>query len=504
MKKSRSFNVLRNISFGYMQQIFSLILAFVTRTIFIKTLGAEYVGINGLFSNILTLLSLAELGIGNILTYNLYSALKNNNIEEIKQYINYYKKLYYLIAITIAILGSLIIPFLNIIVNSELSMAEIIKYYILYLTNTVVSYFVVYKTTLLQADQKIYIKNIISMITMIVQYLLQIWYLIKYKDFFGFLLIQVLCSIVHNLICNYICNKNYPYLKEKTKKSNYINKKEILSNTKSMFIYKVSNVIVTSTDNILISILLGTIYVGMYSNYYTLINYVSTFINLTITGIIGSLGNLNAENDLEYSHTMFLRLSFLFNVITIGCVACFASIVQDFIPIWIGEEYLLGIDVVWTILLTFFVTHAFDPSWMFCETMGLFKERKYSMVFNAILNIILSVILSRIMGLSGIILATGISRIFTNVWWEPYILYSKKFKKNILEYVRFQIKLLFMDFIFLGIYLFIISFFETSILVILIKLIICLVIFCIVIFAFMHNSDEFNWVKDKIVNIIKK
>lgn len=341
MGKSRSANSVRNVSFGFAQQLITLVLAFVTRTIFVRKLGAEYTGVNGLYTNILTLLSLAELGIGNVLTYSLYGVLHDNDHEKLKQLISYYRKLYRYIAAAVTVVGLAIVPFLGQLVKSTLPHNEVVLYYLLFLCNSVVSYFVMFKVTLLRADQKEYIRNIVATICLLLQYVLQIAFLYVNNNYTTYLIIQIFFTVMQNVVCNVIANKYYPFLKEYTKETNLIDKKGLISDVKSMFVYKVSNVVVTSTDNILISMLLGTIYVGFYSNYSMIINYIATFINLMITGLIASLGNLNADNDSEHSYSVFKGMVYLFGVITIFCSVCVLNAIQGFIPIWVGSEYVL-------------------------------------------------------------------------------------------------------------------------------------------------------------------
>lgn len=504
MGKSRSANSVRNVSFGFAQQLITLVLAFVTRTIFVRKLGAEYTGINGLYTNILTLLSLAELGIGNVLTYSLYSALHDNDQERIKQLISYYRKLYGYIAVTITVVGLAIVPFLGQLVKSTLPRNEVVLYYLLFLCNSVVSYFVMYKVTLLGADQKEYIRNIVATICLLLQYILQIVFLHVNDNYTTYLIIQIFFTIIQNVVCNVIANKYYPFLREYTKATNLIDKRSLISDVKSMFAYKVSNVVVTSTDNILISMLLGTTYVGLYSNYSMIISYIATFINLMITGLTASLGNLNADNDTEHSYNVFKGMVYLFGVITVFCSVCVLNAIQGFIPIWIGSEYVLGKDVLIAILATFYVTHAFDPTWMFCETMGLFKERKNAMVINAILNILLSIILAKPFGMAGILGATAIARILTIVWWEPYILFKKKFKKPLTDYFKQQVRIIGSNALIAIVSYTLCSFVSNSFIGLVARVMIsgCTVLMMELIF--MRKTDEFAWTKNKLIQIIHR
>lgn len=504
MGKSRSANSVRNVSFGFAQQLITLVLAFVTRTIFVRKLGAEYTGVNGLYTNILTLLSLAELGIGNVLTYSLYGALHDNDHEKLKQLISYYRKLYRYIAAAVTVVGLAIVPFLGQLVKSTLPHNEVVLYYLLFLCNSVVSYFVMFKVTLLRADQKEYIRNIVATICLLLQYVLQIAFLYVNNNYTTYLIIQIFFTIMQNVVCNVIANKYYPFLKEYTKETNLIDKKGLISDVKSMFVYKVSNVVVTSTDNILISMLLGTIYVGFYSNYSMIINYIATFINLMITGLIASLGNLNADNNSEHSYSVFKGMVYLFGVITIFCSVCVLNAIQGFIPIWVGSEYVLEKDVLIAILATFYVTHAFDPTWMFCETMGLFKERKNAMVINAILNILLSIVLAKPFGMTGILGATAIARVLTIVWWEPYILFKKKFKRPLADYFKQQAGIIGSNVLIVIISYMLCSFVSESFIGLVMRVVISGLTVLLVELIFMRKTEEFAWAKNKLKQIIHR
>lgn len=501
---SRSFNSARNISAGAIRQIVTLLLAFVTRTIFVRLLGAEYTGVNGLYNNILTVLSLAELGVGNVLVYSLYRPLKEHDIAKISSLTHYFKKIYNIIAVSIAGIGVAFIPFLSYIVKSTLPHDELVLYYVLYLANSVVSYFVVYKTTLIQADQKIYIQNLVCTIALVAQYIFQIVYLLVCKNFIGYLVIQVACTLLQNIVLNHIANRMYPFLKEKTDSYSSIDTKKMKDDIKAMFLYKISAVVINNTDNILISVMFGTIYVGYYSNYYSLITYVTTFVNLLVTGTTASIGNLNAEKNPAKSYTLFRNLIYMFNIVTAFCVAAFAAIVQQFIPIWLGSEYLMRWDTVFAILFSFYVSTVVNPVWMYRETMGMFKQIKYVMVVTALLNIVLSIIFGNWFGVAGIIGATGLSRLLTIVWYEPRILYRTKFGKNVSSYFGMQAKYLLINALSIAFSLFICLQLPEAFIWIPVKAVICGAVVLGVHYIFMHKSSEFNWIKEKVLSVLKR
>lgn len=493
-----------NISVGYIKQIFILILSFATKTVFIRLLGAEYLGISGLYTNILTVLSLAELGVGNVLVYSLYKPLKEGDKATICILISYFKKIYRIIALAVAFLGVALVPFLEHIVNSNLTHKQLVIYYSLYLANSVISYLVVYKSTLIQADQKIYVNNILSMCCLVLQYVAQIVYLILTRDFLGYLVIQCICTLLANIAMNHVANRLYPYINDKVLlKSKEMSYSVLKSDIRSMLIYKASNVLVNNTDNILISILFGTVYVGYYSNYYSLVSYVATFINLTITGIMAGLGNLNLGNDSEKSYQMFRNMIYMFNVMAIFVVSCFSTVIQDFISIWIGSNYLLGFDVLFAILFTFYFNCIVNPVWMYRETMGLFKQIRFSVFMTAIINIILSIVLGKTIGLAGVIIATAIARLITTGWYEPIILYKNKFGKRVSTYFVQQAKYLFVNVMVLLFCIYVCRLLPSSLIWIVLKIVICAIIIGIIEFLFNRNTEEFVYFQNKLLRIVK-
>lgn len=436
----RSDKALKNVMIGLGNKILMLALAFLTRTVFIRLLGAEYTGISSLYTNILSVLSLAELGLGNVLMFYLYSALKDNDKERINQLVFEFKNIYRLIIVCVLGVGVVLIPFLNIIVKSTLDQRELIVYFLLYLINSVASYFVVYRTLVISADQKNYILDIVQSLMTVVMYILQIGYLLLFCNFIGYLIIQVLCTIVQNLITNYIAVKKYPFLRSKRiVNKKIINKAELVKSIKATFLFKVSDTILDQTDNIIISIMFGTVFVGYYTNYFMLISYIVAIAGIIANGLLASFGNLNAEGDMKKSYKMFKTSMLGFAVIGTYCVGCYACVVQDFISIWVGKQYLMEYSLVLAILAVFYLRMVTNTIWIYRSSMGLFKEVQYINIIAAILNIFLSIILGKTIGMPGVIVATAISRLLTSFWYEGKVVFDR-FEKKVQIYYWQQIK----------------------------------------------------------------
>lgn len=431
--KSRLFNSLRNIFFGVGNQIFILILNFVQRSIFINLLGAEYLGINGLFGNVLSLLCLADLGLGTAMVYSFYEPIANKDTKKITALVTYYRKIYMGIAGAIFTVGMLLMPFIQHIVNLENEMPYLHLYYFLFLLNTVVSYLFVYKTCIVNADQNNYLITIYSVIFNIIKIVGQIICLLLTKNFVLYLVIMVVCTFLNNYFSARKAQKLYPFISQKEILPAE-EKKSIFGNIKSMFIYKMSGELLNSTDNIIISVLSGTVWVGFYSNYLMLINAICNFVSIIFSSLNGSIGNLIASEGKEKKEKIFYVLGFVGFWLGGFTVCCFYALLKDFITLWIGAECLLDTGVVIAMLLNYYLTCILNPLWGFRSATGLFNKTKFVMLFTAVVNLVASVILGKFMGLMGVLLGSAIARLTTYCWYEPWILFKDFFGSKVRVY----------------------------------------------------------------------
>ena len=444
MSNSKTKNASINSLVGIVSQIFQIILSFATRTIFIKLLGADYLGINGIYTNILSILSITELGIGNILIFYLYKPLVNKDNEKIIQLLKFSKKAYYAIALFILFVGLLLIPILPYIIDSDLTTINLIKYYIIFLLNSVISYLFIYKTNLLYADQQSYKLTLLSSTVITFQYITQILVLILFHNYTLYLIVLLVSTFFNNFFASKIADKNYPYLRQmEVSELTTYEKKNIIEDVKSMFIYKSGSVIMNYTDNILISIFVGTIFVGYYSNYLLIITMINTFISIIIRGITGSIGNLIAEEDKARTKDVFYIFTYFFQFIGIICTSCLLFLFNDFINIWIGSEYLLDNATVIITIVSFYITCINNQNWIFREAGGLYKNVRLVMIIAAIINLILSIIFGYLYGLSGVLVSTLIARLLTLCWYDPLVLSKNLFVEKFKYYLLKQFKYFF-------------------------------------------------------------
>lgn len=502
MSQSRIKNTSRNFIYAVILQIVKIALMFIVRIVFVYQLGEAYLGVNGLFTNIIGILSLADLGITTALMYSLYKPLAENNEQKIKEYIDYFKKVYYVIALIITVLGLAIIPFLKYLVNLPSEMPDIYLYYILLLANSVISYLFIYKTTLLSADQKMYIINKYDIIFQFVLSIIQIIVLLVWKSFIGYLVSNIICTFLSNVMKARKTDKVYPYLKQKKQITlSKQEKKQIFSNLFSLSFYKIGGIIQTNTDSIITSIFVGTVAVGYYSNYSTIILSVTTFLTMIFTSLKASVGNYLVFKKEEEQLKLFNMLEVYNYWLVAFCSICFIVLIPDFINICFGEDYILSFAVLIWAVLNFYTSNIRQSLWTYRETMGVFKKTKYVTIITAIINIGLSILLGYFFGLAGIIAATVIARMIYAWWKEPLVIYKDYFKTSPMPYFITYIKRLVLLFGITAVVYLLANIISVDNIYVkfLLKCLICIIMPSIIFFVIYKNSEALNYLKSNLL-----
>lgn len=434
MAKGRTQKSFKNAFINIATQIAILVFSFCTRTYFIKLLGAEYLGINGLFGNILHLLNLAEFGFGSAIIYNLYKCLANDDKKKINAYIGYYGYIYRIIALIIFVFGIALIPFLKYIVNLERDIPLINLYYFLFLLKSVFSYLFVYKSCIFQADQKSYAVNLNSSVWQILTNIFQLVFLYFTHNYLIYLLIQLACTLCSNFVIYRLAEIKYPFIKKCTEQLEKAEKAQIIVNVKALFMGKIGSVVVNHTDNILISVFVNTAVVGLYSNYTMILNIFTTLTQMLFGGLRASIGSFVHTHTEEESCDCFFMIFFVsFWLFALTSCTLFC-ILDDFIRLWIGTEFILGYWTLLIICLNLFMEKLTTPVWSFNYAVGLFRQTKYVTLITAALNLIISVILGKTMGLVGVLLGTVLARVILSVWYHGYVLFKEFFKMRMKEY----------------------------------------------------------------------
>lgn len=497
---SRTKNSIRNITVGLFGQGFQVLLSFINRMVFLRCLSADYLGLNGLFTNILSVLSLAELGIGSAIVYALYKPLAKGDKSKIIAYMNFYAKAYRTIGLVIALLGILLIPFLKVIINSPYTIHEnIYLLYIISLFNTVISYFYSYKSSLLIADQKNYMVLLCSYCTSFAQTILQIIVLITTYNYIIYLLIQTICGMAFNIWISHMANKQYPYLKEKIGKITKDEKFDLIRNIRALVITKLSGVLVNNTDNILITFFKGLSLTGISSNYTLLTNTLNTILNQIFNGLTASIGNLNAIEGSE-------RKIFMFKVVNLAnfwlfgwCTVGFIFLSSDIVKIFFGAEYVLSDQILIIMAINFYTVGMQNAVWTYRGTLGLFRYGKYLLIVTACLNLFFSVLLGGKFGLFGILFATFISRILTNIWYDPYAVYKHGFNLSPILYFKSYFKYAIV--LFLTVY---IIFQICKLHIFFVEILSCIILPHLIFYFFYGKTLEFIYIKNVVVNFFKR
>ena len=494
----RTHKAITNIFYNILNQMVMLFLSFISRSVFIWGFGIEYLGINGLFADILNLLSLADLGFNTAMTYSFYKPLAEKDYEKIAGLVNFYKKVYYLIALGIAIIGIALIPFLPRLINVEYEIPHLTIYYLLSLSTVVASYLCIYKTTILMADQKGYLVTKVAIYTNFIKTILQIISIIVWKNYIIFLSVGTIITIGNNVYASRIADKTYQFINKKSTISNY-EKKHIFNNLGSVFLYKVSAMLLNATDNILISILISTAMVGYYSNYLLLQTKIVAIISLVFTSMTASIGNLIVTENSEKRFKVFKCEQSISCFICGIVVPCYILLADDFIRIWLGSEYQLGFARSCAVGLNMYLSCVMQPLWSYREATGLYRKTKWIMVICAMINIGLSIILGKTIGVIGIILASAIARIVTYVWYEPQILFREYFANSEKGYYVQLIKNIFLIIVLVVLgkqfeKVFFVSGYGTWIL----KASVLGAGFVLVTYLFYRNSEGVNYIRKKI------
>ncbi len=426
---SRTKKSVYNITMNLVNQIVILVLGFVSRTVFIKTLGVEYLGINGLFTDVLGMLSLADLGFNTAMVYSLYKPLALNDKQKITALISFYRRIYNIIAASITVIGLGLIPFLRFIIHTDKDIPLLEVYYLFALSGVIISYLFVYKTAIITADQKNYLVTRITIITSIIKTVSQILFLYLFQSFIIYLLLNTAFNFLNNYVASRKAIKLYPYISKRTVLSKE-EQSDIFKNIKSVFIYKLSSVALNATDNILISILVSTAMVGYYSNYLMVSNKIVAIISLLFTSLTASIGNIIVKESAKKKYEIFKAEQSISDMISGIIVPCFFVLINDLIKIWLGEKYIISTELAIAMSTNLYLSCVLQPLWSYREATGMYQKTRWVMFIAAIINILLSILLGHFIGIVGIIAASAIARISTYVWYEPKLLFSDYFEHS--------------------------------------------------------------------------
>ena len=460
MENSRTYKTVKNSIINIFNQAVSIILQFAIRTLFIRYLQIEYLGVGGLFSNVLSMLSLTELGLGAAIICGMYKPIAEHDEERIRRFFYTYKKVYYVIGTIIGCLGLCLVPFLHILIRDADHIPNLQLLFVLFLLDTVVSYFFAQYRSIYSADQKDYVNAYNKLFITLLQTVFQAISLILFRNYIVFLVIRIACNLLAGYIISIKAKRDYPYLRLKASGGlDSFERKQLINDTIGVFSIRVSLAVLNSSDNLIMSAFLGSVAVAYYSNYSLLIATISTVIGLLITAVSSSIGNYCVvHTKQEEQFNMFMNLNYSYYVIYGFSFLCLWGLASPFISLWLGEDFLLGNMIVLSMIFKYYFTNSRQINLNFITVNHLSQHLKYKNLIEAVINIVISILLVRRIGMSGIFWGTCIGEVLTSVWFEPYVVFKYHFKKDYNRYVLRYLE----NLVFFSLGVFILYYLRTS------------------------------------------
>lgn len=507
MEESRTKKTGKNIVFSIVYYIVKIIASFTVRTIFIRVFGVKYLGLNGIFSNVLSILSLAELGIGSAIVFNMYKPMAEGDNEKLKSLLSLYKKFYTIVSIIVLALGLAIIPLLPSIIDySSLPGINITILYLLTLASTLLSYFMAHRRALLYTSQNKYIESIISSIVYVIMVVLQLVVLFVFKDYYIYISVTIISTVIESLAIFAVTKKMFPSISGKAEPLDNDIKKNIISNTKAIFLHKIGGVTLNATDMLVMQIALNSLVIsGIFSNYLLIYTTVISMINMIIDATQGSVGNLIAIKDSEYVYGTFKKINFGFSWLFGFCSIALLCLYNPFISTMWGAENTFDMWFVLTYAFTFYINLSRQVAYSFKSAAGIFRQDRFAPIIESLLNIVISYLLVVLLGPVGVVLGTVISCLIVPFWCTPKMLFKYYFKKTMKEYWLAFIKYLLVTIVSGAITYVAIMFIPGGSKWILVaKFAIVAILPNIVYLLFYFRTEEFKYFKNIALKVLKK
>lgn len=436
--KSRTRNFLRTSMVGSACNFASIVMGFVYQTVFLRLLSVNYLGISGLFTNILSLLSLAELGIGTSITYRFYRPIAENDVEKVGQLVNYNKRVYRGIALVVFSLGMLLLPFLKYLIKDTSAVPPDVNLefvYLLHLLQTVSSYTYAYKRTILYADQKRYITSFITSALQFLRYVVQIAVVVLTRNYTLMMMISILFTVGGNIAATHLFTRSYRDVFRVKSRLSREERKTIWGDTGAIMLHRIGGTVINSTDNIVLTRFVGLTAGGMYSNYAQIIRSLNTTIIYLIGGgYNSSYGNALTLLTPEQNFEVFSRLQFLTLSIVGFCTSCLYLLVNPFVRLWVGKALLLDQLTVMALSLQFYLDTCRLVVKAYNEANGNFVYDKLRPIIASVINLGVSIVLAIRLGVAGVFLGTVVSNLCTFFWREPLLLFRHAFKRSTAPY----------------------------------------------------------------------
>ncbi len=435
MKIERTKNASRNIMWGIIEKIIMLLLPFFTRTVLIKTLGVDYLGLNSLFTSILSVLSISELGVGTAIVFSMYKPIAEDDQDTLCALLNTYRRVYNVIGCIILVAGLGVLPFLPKLINGSYpSDINLYLLYLIYLLNTVISYFLfAYKAALFSAHQRNDLISKRAAMVSLCKSVLEVVLLLVARNYYVYVIVLPLSTIVTNLVNAYLAKKLFPDIVCKGEISRDV-KEGIKKRIVGLLSFKIYNVIFTSVDTIVISAFLGLKPLAIYNNYYYVQNAIIGFLTILTSSITAGVGNKMVTDTPDANYEDFKKFTFANGWICSWSAVSLLCLYQHFMQWWLGSDLLFSFDTMVLMVLYFLLPRITTMTYTYREAAGLWWEDRIRPLVSTAVNLILNIILVQIIGMNGVIISTLICTIFINVPWGTIVLFKNYFKRSPVEY----------------------------------------------------------------------
>ena len=506
MKIERTKNAGRNIFFGIILKAYQILVPFIMRTAMIYIMGVQYLGLNSLFTSILQVLNLAELGVGSAMVYSMYKPIAEDDEVVICALMKLYKVYYNIIGLVIAFIGGMATPIIPKLITGNVPSE--INIYILYILNlgaTVLSYWLfAYKNSILQAYQRTDVVSKVTLVTNTVQYGLQLLVLLVFKNYYYYILVMLATQAVTNILTAIAADKLYPqYRPIGNLPKNEV--KVINQRIRDLFTAKLGGTITNSADTIVISAFLGLTTLAIYQNYYFIMNSICGFIAVIFGSITAGIGNSLVTESEDKNYNDFKIFSFIICYILCICCCCFIGLYQPFMAIWVGEKFMLNYSFVVLFSILFYCLELAMVWATIKDAAGLWHSDRFRPLIGAIVNLILNLVLVQYFGLYGIILSTVLSYIFISMPWLIHNLFSLVYKRSLVNYIGDIAKYIIVTIITCAMVYLLCDYISISgISEIIIKTFICVIVPVFIQNIIFHKKNEFIETKKILIRILKR
>lgn len=507
MTMGRTKRSLINISISVVNRVLVTMLPFAIRTIMIYTIGIEYLGVDSLFSSVLNMLSLSELGFSSAVVYSMYKPIAEGDDEKVRALLSFYKMVYRVIGIIILGVGLLLLPNLQWFIAEGTTYPKDINIAIVYLVllvNTAISYFLFsYKSAILIATMRNDLDSIIDTIRSIVSHGLQIVVLILFQEYYLYIVILPIVTIANNIFRAILIDKKYPQYRGKAKLSKE-DRSGILTRVGALIGNKLGGAVFTSVDSIIISKFLGLIVLAKYTNYFTIFSAIFAIETTAYSAIQSIVGNSLVMNSKENNFSLFKDIFNITIIVSMICVCCFNTLYQPFIAVWVGEDNLLGYEIPLLLAFYYFIKSTRKPLFTFYEAAGLWRADFFKPYVSIIVNLVMNVVLVQIIGLSGVIISSILALAVVEMPWESIVFFKFCFNTRVTEYGILILKSVFFCGIAFILTFFISIFLPYGVFGIVLRLIVTLAICSIVSFIMLRFTHGGRQAWGRFDSIIKR